>query len=332
MKFGMDNLHLNIDLRSLSAFVAVAEELHFGRAARRLGMAQPQLSHQIRRLECRVGCQLLQRGTRRVELSEPGRILLSIARRVLKDLSVGLHETQRVGRGEAGRLNVGFSATIMLAGLPEVVRSFYLLYPDVDLRLTELQTTLQLDAIRTGALDVGLLRGPVDDDSLEVEPIFREPFIALVSASHSLAASRKPMSIAELAGEPFILFPRESAPNVYDYIVAMCNDKGFTPRIVQHGIEWPTIVGLVAAGLGVSVAPQCVAQFVRFGAHRRLISSPVAETHVALCWRKDNSKASLQRFTEVARSYFGRRNAVAASSLRKPSPQVAANQYDRSPS
>ena len=291
----------DIDLRQMRAFAIVAEELHFGRAAERLGIAQPPLSQQIRRLEAKVGCQLFDRGTRRVELTEAGRALLATARRILVEAANGVEQARRVGRGDAGILDVGFPATVALALLPKVIRAFRQRYPGIELRLSELTTSPQRDALRTGGIDVGFLREPEPDSLLQMETVMLERFIAVLPSTHRLATSRASIPLPALAGEPFILFRRDVGPLFHGRILGLCGQAGFAPRIVQESGEWQTVVSLVRAGLGVSIAPQCVANLRLEGVTYKALTASRVRTSVVMCWHKDNRRTALQRFIDVTR-------------------------------
>lgn len=291
----------DIDLRQMRAFAIVAEELHFGRAAERLGIAQPPLSQQIRRLETKIGCQLFDRGTRRVELTEAGRALLATARRILVEATNGVEQARRVGRGDAGLLDVGFPATVALALLPKVIRAFRQRYPGIELRLSELTTSPQRDALRAGGIDVGFLREPEPDSLLQMETVMLERFVAVLPATHRLAANRASIPLASLAGEPFVLFRRDVGPLLHGRILGLCGQAGFTPRIVQESVEWQTVVSLVRAGLGVSIAPQCVANLRLEGVTYKALTASKVRTSVVMCWHKDNRRTALQRFIDVTR-------------------------------
>ncbi|TWT10562.1 LysR family transcriptional regulator [Reyranella sp. CPCC 100927] len=290
----------DIDLRQMRSFAIVAEELHFSRAAERLGIAQPPLSQQIRRLEAKVGCRLFDRGTRKVELTEAGRALLTTIRRILLDVSTGVEQAKRISRGDAGVLDVGFPATVALAILPQVIRSFRQRYPDIELRLSELPTTPQRDALRAGALDVGFLREPEADSTLQMETVMNERFMAALPSSHRLA-SRETIALSSLAQEPFVLFRRDVGPMFHSRILGLCGQAGFTPRIIQESLEWQTVVSLVRAGLGVSIVPECVVNLRLKGVTYHPLAASKIRTSVVMCWRKDNRRTALLHFIDVVR-------------------------------
>ncbi|HEX2202358.1 MAG TPA: LysR substrate-binding domain-containing protein [Longimicrobium sp.] len=289
----------SVDLRHLRYFAAVAEELHFGRAARRLGIAQPPLSQQIQRLEETLGCALFTRRPR-VALTPAGEALLGVARRALAQVAQGLDATRRAGRGEAGTLTVGFAASTMLGVLPAVLRAYRERFPAVELRLRELSTSAQTEALRDGTIDVGFLREPGPDEALVCEPVLREPLVAVLPPGHPLGG-RRSLPLATLAEEPFVHFPREVAPTLHDQVMALCRAAGFAPRVVQVAQEWLTIVGLVESGLGVSLAPASFRR-LRWGGVRYVpLSPPGSRTIVALCRARETISPTVDAFFAVAR-------------------------------
>ncbi|SOB84835.1 LysR family transcriptional regulator [Streptomyces sp. 1331.2] len=274
-----------LPLPQLHAFVVLAEELHFGHAAARLGIAQPPLSQQIRRLEEKVGYPLFRRDPGGVTLTPAGRELLPAARRALTDLADALAAARAVGSGEAGRLRIGFSASLALTVLPGLLDTFRQRHPAVRLDVRELTSAPQITALHERTIDVGLLReAPADEPELRFRTVLREPFVAVLPAGHPLAG-RRTVRLAQLADEPFVLLPREEGPQLYDRITGLCTDAGFTPRIVQHAVEWQTVCALVGAGLGVSLAPAGIRQLRLRGVAYRRIDPGTARTEVAVAWR-----------------------------------------------
>lgn len=246
-----------IDLRRLRYFVAVAQELHFGRAAARLGMAQPPLTQQIQKLERDLGCQVFLRRPRKTVLTEAGQALLEGATRILRDLDDVVEQARRAGRGESGRIALGVPPSVMLAGLPAVIRRFRAQRPDVQFAIRELSTTAIVEGLAAGALDVGLLREVPAIGDLKTEVLLREPIVAVLPKTHRLAA-RARLTLAQLAGEPFVLFPRRLGEGFYDRLMTFCVDAGFVPAVVQEATQWQSVVAFVETGLGVSIAPASV--------------------------------------------------------------------------
>ncbi|MER7754000.1 LysR family transcriptional regulator [Kitasatospora sp. NPDC097643] len=274
-----------IPLPQLHAFVVLAEELHFGHAAARLGIAQPPLSQQIRRLEEKVGHALFSREPGRVALTPAGRELLPAARQAITGLADGLAAARAVGSGRAGRLRIGFSASLALTVLPGLLRTFRERYPGVELDIREMTTAPQLAALHEGAIDIGLLREPpADEPGIGFRTVLTEPFVAVLPAAHPLAAQRT-VRVPELADSPFVLLPRAVGPQLYDRITGLCGAAGFTPRVVQHAVEWQTVCALVETGLGVSLAPASIRRIRLRGVAFRRIEAGTARTRVAVAWR-----------------------------------------------
>ncbi|MEU0737876.1 LysR family transcriptional regulator [Streptomyces sp. NPDC006134] len=288
-----------LPLRQLHAFVVLAEELHFGRAAARLGIAQPPLSQQIRRLEDKVGHALFSREPGRVALTPAGRELLPAARRALADLADGLAAARAVGGGRTGRLRIGFAASLALTVLPGLLRTFRQRFPDVRLDIHEMTTAPQIAALHDKAIDVGLLREPPDDEpELGFRTVLREPFVAVLPAGHPLAA-RRTVRLEQLADSPFVLLPRAVGPGLHDQITGLCAAAGFTPRTAQHAVEWQTVCALVETGLGVSLAPASIRRIRLKGVAFRGIEPGTARTRVAVAWRKDDPSPLVAHLLET---------------------------------
>ena len=215
---------------SASVFVAVAEELHFRRAAARLHMSQPPLSQQIQQLEAEIGCTLLTRTRRRVELTAAGAAFLRDARALLAELDGAVETARRIDAGQTGRLRINFVGSALSSIVPELVRRFRAAQPLVEIVLHERSTIEQLRAIKSGAIDVGLIRPPLESDpELRVEILERERTIAALPAEHALAKMRR-IPLRRLASEPLVLFPRDQAPGFHDLLISSLTDSGVTPR------------------------------------------------------------------------------------------------------
>lgn len=268
-----------LDARRLTCFIAVAETLHFRKAAERLRLAQPALSQQIRRLEEELGCQLLRRDRRRVELTPAGRALLDTGRRALVHLTHAAEAAQRTAASQVALLRIGFLSPAAFEIVPDVLRQLRLAHPDVYLVLREGDSVTLLEEVRLGMLDVAFVRGPITAPGVRIDTLRREPLILVLPSGHRLARRHK-VPLAELADEPFIGFPRDTAPSLHDAITGMCMDEGFTPSFVTEAGEWYTMVSLVAAGLGVAILPESVRTFERRGAVYRSVAG--AQRHVEL--------------------------------------------------
>lgn len=289
-----------LELRHLRYFVAVAEELHFGRAAARLGIAQPPLSQQIQRLEEMLDTPLFERTSRRVSLTEAGRTLLDGARRLLMQADDLAETARRTGRGETGALTVAFAASVMFLSLPGIIRRFRARYPQVHLELREMPTAMQLAALRTGEIDVGFVRQPGRDDSLHIETMMEEPLLIALNKRHPLANLRR-LPLSRLAHEEFVLFPRDLAPGLHEQVFAVCREAGFRPHVVQESRELYTTVSLVEAGMGVTIVPASVQKMGWTGVVYRTIASPLAISHIAAATRIEDRSPVTDAFIRMAR-------------------------------
>jgi DNA-binding transcriptional LysR family regulator len=284
-----------VELRHLRYFVAVAEELHFRRAAERLHVSQPPLSQQIRALERELGVELFSRNRRRVELTAPGRALLGRAREILAAVDDAVETTRRVARGEAGELAVGFVGSAMYGALPDVLREFRAMRPGVALRLRELPTGAALDALAEGRIDVGVVRPAQVDAGIALDVVAREAVVVALPEAHRLAGRRR-LALRDLAGEDFVLLARREAPGLRAAIDAL----GAEPHEVQEVAEVRTVLGLVAAGVGVSLVPEAVAGAERAGVRFLPLAGRAPTVDLALAWREDDGSPALAAFRELA--------------------------------
>jgi DNA-binding transcriptional LysR family regulator len=300
-------MNANIDLRHLRYFLAVAEELHFGRAAERLHMAQPPLSQQIRRLEEEIGYPLFLRSSRSVKLMPAGKALMDRARRTLRKIEEDLEAVRSVARGEVGVLKVGFVGSAMLTSLPSILKRYRRLYSGVQLHLNEFHTSQLIDALRDGSVDVALARDAGSATDLRVEPAFVETFVAIVPIKHSLARLRT-IPITRLQEEPFVFFPRSAGSFAWENTIKVL---GFHPNIVQEAPQWLTIIRLVGAGLGVSVAPASVEQLVTPEVVCRKLSPSGGSTSIDLVYRWKETNPLVNAFCDVLKSSRNSRRAPA---------------------
>ena len=290
-----------VELRHLRYFVAVAEELHFGRAANRLHLAQPPLSQQIRKLEEIVGHALFTRTSRAVKLTSAGEVFLERARRTLRKVQEDVEEAQRVGRGEVGFLRVGFIGSSMLTALPGMLGRYRRQYPKVNLQLAEFHTSGIIQQLLDDAMDVGVMRDSGPTDGLVVERLFCEPFVWVVPRRHSLA-KRKALSGAELRDEPFVMPPVIASRRAYDKMVSLCEECGFRPQVVQEAPQWLTILRLVGAGIGVTVAPACVQRIATPDVVCRKVQRTRTRSDIELAYRIGEDRAIVKTFCDVAKS------------------------------
>ncbi len=288
-----------VELRQLRYFVAVAEELHFRRAAERLHMSQPPLSQAIRQLETEIGAELLLRNRRRVELTPAGAAFLREARAILAAAEDAAETARRTSRGEVGRLSIGFVGSAMYGRLPEVLREFRAAYPDVDVRLRELTTPRQIDALAQRQIDLGVLRLGRPDEGLELQTLSRERVVVALPAGHVLA-SRKTLPLSALAHEPFVLLSRRAAPGLRDAIALAVAAAGGSGHVIQEVAEMQTVIGLVAAGLGVSFVPESVGAAGRNDVIFRELEGEAPTVELELAWRRDERSALLDAFLQTA--------------------------------
>lgn len=293
-----------IELRHLRYFVAVAEELHFGRAAHRLALSSPSLSIQIRQLEDLAGVRLFDRHSRRVALTDAGVVFREAATRILREVDAALTAARQADAGEIGELRIGFGPTLMLSTLAHVVSTYRTRHPRVHLDLRELTTTDQIAALLRGDLDVGFVRGAEADARLHVEPFAREPLLIAVNRHHALAR-RSRVPVSALADQPWVLFPRAIAPLLYEQVLQLCRDAGFTPRVVQESREVYTTVGLVGAGVGVTIVPATAQRMSWEGVSYK----PIARASVALSMVRASGtvRPVVNQFLAAARTAAGRR-------------------------
>lgn len=252
-----------MELRHLRYFVAVAEELHFSRAAERLHIGQPPLSQQIQALESELGVLLFERSKRRVALTEAGKRFLTSARQILAETEYAAEQARRAARGEVGELRIGFTSSLPFTSvLPGVIHDYRQHYPQVTLTLREMFTTDQFGALLAGRLDIGFVRydGLETPDGVLLRELRRDPLRAVLNARHPLAGAAS-LSLADLRNEGFVMYPQDAGSGLNPLIRRLCRSAGFEPKVVQEAREATTQIGLVAAGVGMAVLPsplECV--------------------------------------------------------------------------
>lgn len=290
-----------MELRHLRYFIAVAEELHFGRAAERLGISQLPLSQQIQALEEEIGARLFERTNRRVELTDAGRLFLDESRQVLAQVDKAVLLARRAHLGELGELKIGFTSSAPFTStIPSSIHAFRKAYPDVHLDLQEMSSRQVLKALLEESLQVGVIRPLALPDAVHWVELFREPLVAVLRADHPLAAgSEDGLAIAALAEEPFVFFPRSYGTGLYDQVIALTRQAGFSPRIAQEASEAMTIIGLVSAGLGVSILPASFRRTRVDGVVYRTLSDPEATTAVWLVRRQNEGSPLVLSFIDL---------------------------------
>lgn len=290
-----------MELRHIRYFVALGEELNFTRAAERLHIAQPPLSQQIRQLEDELGVTLLQRNSRPVRLTEAGVLFLARARALLASFEDAVADTRRVGRGQAGKLALGFVGSAMFAGLPDIVGAYRDACPDVELVLDEMLAAEIAEALRRRRIDVGFARPALlPEAGLAQRVILEEPYVAALPRTHPLAA-RRSVALAELSDDAFVLYPARPEPSVTGLIVAACSAAGFTPRLAQEVLHLQTAIGLIAAGVGVSLVPEAAARAqTGRGVAYIPLANPTVMAPLTIAWREEDVSPAVQRLLEIA--------------------------------
>ncbi|MDK8179644.1 LysR substrate-binding domain-containing protein [Paenibacillus sp. UMB4589-SE434] len=287
-----------MDIRKLKYFIAVAEELHFNRAAERLNMTQPPLTQQIQALENELGVQLFERSRRHVQLTHAGVVFLEEARLILTQLERSIHATQLASQGITGHLNLAFVDSAAGGIMVDMLKVFRERYPQVQLSLREMTSTQQWQALQEGSIHVGFVRFIEPAKHIDCRTVANETLVAVLPEQHPSAKSPI-LSISALAAYPFILFPRQLGTPFHDLIIGFCAQHNVYPHVIQEAIQMYTIVNLVAANLGVSIVPSSVSVFRRSGVVFRpfVESTPV----VPLCaaWRTDIKNAALSLFLET---------------------------------
>jgi DNA-binding transcriptional LysR family regulator len=293
------------ELRHLRYFVAVAEELNFSRAARRLRMAQPPLSVAIRQLEQELGAELFLRSSHEVTLTEAGHTLLDGARRTLAEAERAMADARRAAAGEVGSLRLAFSWSARFETLPALGQAFRTERPDVALLTEEMWNARMPSALRSGSLDVAVSLCPEIAGELSYEPIRREAVPALLGTEHALAGEPT-IPLGALADEAFVLFPRELAPRLYDMLIGLCRRSGFEPNLRSESFHSGWELGVLAELAVVAIVPASVGRDLPDGVAAVALSDPVDRLETDLVWRADDSSATVAAFVEVARGVFNR--------------------------
>ncbi|AIR88570.1 LysR family transcriptional regulator [Pseudomonas cremoricolorata] len=290
-----------MELRHLRYFIAVAEELHFGRAAQQLGISQPPLSQQIQALEHELGARLFERTNRRVELSEAGRLFLDEARQVLAQVEKAADVARRAQLGELGDMKIGFTSSAPFTSkIPKALYAFRQRFPAVHLDLKEMSSRDVAAGVFDESIEVGLMRPMPLPEGLVVTELLREPLVAVLNASHPLAqGSEAGLYMAQLADEPFVFFPRSYGSGLHAQLLSLARQAGFTPHFTQEVGEAMTIIGLVSAGLGVSVLPASYQRMRIEGVVYRTLLDEDAITAVWLVQRQHGNSAMARAFAEL---------------------------------
>jgi DNA-binding transcriptional LysR family regulator len=289
-----------VELRHIRYFVALAEELNFSRASKRLHIAQPPLSRQIQQLEEEVGVRLFYRTNRRVELTHAGKAFLEKAYQML-DLVEDACDTARMSaRAEHGKLVIGFTGTG--ENILPIVQMYRAKYPSVNLDLQLMGITAQIHALHGNKIDVGLLTPPVNSEQLIVKNYIHVPIQAMLPEKHPLAMKGGPISITDLANESFVITPRVIGPGFYDMVTKICHQAGFSPKITVETHDIQTVITLVSMGMGVSLSPKCHTQNTGV-VFRKLVDTSIT-LDLAIAYRHDEKSEVLHSFLDMFFDYY----------------------------
>lgn len=284
-----------MDLRLLRQFVAVAEELHFTRAATRLGMSQPPLTTAIRRLEDEVGAVLIERGRKTVRLTAAGAVMLEQAKRLMQSAEEALALTRDTAEGKRGKVRLGYVGSAMYGRLPAALRAFRRACPNVRLDLHEMTTVAQVRSLRAGSLDLGIVVPPLFDLAGLRTAAFDEDRLAIaLPARHPLATGRT-VSVNQLVHEPFVCWPRSEGPGFHDQVLSLCREQGFAPQVEQEAHSMHAVLSLVAVEAGVAIVPASMRQVRPSEITYFPILGETAHFDLLLCRREGSVSAATAR-------------------------------------
>lgn len=292
---------VGVDVRRLRYFLAVAEELHFGRAAERLNIAQPALSRQIANLEGAIGALLFDRTRSNIHLTAAGEALLPRARDILARVADAARVAKRASEGSVGVLQIGFVGSATFSILPSILNAFRKTHRDVELVLHAMNTSELRAAIVDRSIDVAFARPGINDPEVVNFVVFREPLIVALPESDPLAVQNH-ISLSDLSSRPFVLYPRHPRPSFADFILQVCRTEGFSPDIAQETMEIQTALALVSVGAGVSIVPESASEAQLNGVAYRPILGDVPQTQLSLTYRRDNRSAVVAAFCSQVRS------------------------------
>ncbi|AZG08245.1 LysR family transcriptional regulator [Pigmentiphaga sp. H8] len=287
-----------MELRQLRHFVVLAEEMHFGRAAKRLYMTQPALSTSVMRLEEELQVRLFDRDSKTMAITPVGTAMLVRAKEIVW-LSDRLEQFGKaMGAGKAGVIDLGFTGTLLYRGLSEILNRFSSNYPAIELSVREISSQVQLDMVRAGRLDAAFVNSPVPPAGLASLPLFEERFVACLPASHPLSTARR-IDVRDLQRDVFVMFSRDPSPAYYDHVVALCAAAGFEPKVRVAATQVLSIVALVASGLGVSLVPESVSKAGIAGVVYVPLRGVDKQPSAFLAWNPQRDVPGLQALVDI---------------------------------
>jgi len=307
------------DLRQLRQFVAVAEELHFHRAAKRLNMSQPPLTAAIRKLEEEIGATLILRENRTAGLTAAGQVLLAEAKRVLQQFDQAIQLTRDTASGHAGHLRLGYVGSALYGRFPQFIRQFRQRFPNVTLELLESTSSQQISLIRSGSLDIALVIPPIGDaEDFQLQPFDRDRLAMAIARDHPLAA-QSTLTLAGLKSEDFVLWPAREGRGFYHRVVKLCTDAGFVPQTIQEAHGMHAVLSLVAIGTGVSVVPASMSRFRSEEIRYIPLESAEAAFELAFCYRAGMLSPAAGLLLEMVRQPQTTSPPLSSPALRVPS-------------
>jgi DNA-binding transcriptional LysR family regulator len=289
-----------IELRHLKYFIAVAEELNFGRAAQRLYITQPSLSRQIVSLEGELGFALFTRDKRQIQLTEAGQLFLTEAQQIIVRFDRGMNIARRISSGELGQLRIGFQGSSVYDIIPLSIRAFREQFPQVQLSISSIPTSEQIELIHNGNLDLGFVVPPISDNTLHLETILAEPLVLVLPENHPLAKDAE-IPLAAIANEPLVLASRDRGCGLHEQILQFYEREGLHPNVVHAAREMQVMLGFVAAGMGISLLPTSVKNLQRRGIVYRTLTPNAPMAELAITWHRENNTATLNRFLAIVR-------------------------------
>ncbi len=291
-----------LDLRRLRYFITLAEELHFGRAADRLQIAQPPLSRLIGRIEADIGAQLIDRSRSQIRLTQAGKVLLARAREIIRQVDEATAEVAQLGSGKSGLLRIGFVGSATHGFLPSLIKTFRARHPDVELTLSAMNNAGLKEALIRREIDGAIARPAIEDDEILSEKLHEEPLIVALPDAFE-REWQHPLPLASLRDASFILYPQHPRPSFADHILSVCNAAGFRPHNPVMAMDYQTAVSLVSVGVGVCMVPRSVSATQHAGVIYRDFLGPNPGTSLSVNYRIDNRSPQLLGFISVAREF-----------------------------
>lgn len=290
-----------MEFRHLRYFLVLAEELHFGRAARRLSISQPPLSLNIQQLEASVGARLFTRSSKQVTLTAAGQAFVPAARALLEQAAQAAHLARDVGQGITGSLTIGFAGTMLYSGLPKILERFQAQHPLLRLMLKELSSSEQLIDLAHDRLDLGFVHTTRVPPELSQTLVASQPFVCCLPSGHALARKRS-LPLRLLQGEPFAVVSRSVSPDYHERILAICSEAGFYPEIRYELRHWLSVVSLVSQGMGVALVPAALRQSAMAGAAFVPLDSATTPYDTYCLWKTAQGNAALAAFVDAVRA------------------------------